>query len=527
MGKLLGQYCKLALPFVVNLSLLGSTNLCLAEEHKVSNIDSALFRFAAFKDAEVCSKVEVIQGKDKPEIVFPEEITNPAATCPDTYSWKVFLEGIRDEFWKNWAYDSYSWPEKPYRLCNSTEKPMEEQCCTVDAKVNPGYDDSSNPGIHCPYYPQDHAQPILGITQPSFKQHFSHPGSINLLESNDPGRTIRQAMAEVVYRNKPMWRYIFQNNFYNQTGLKKYFEAANTEMQHDAPYRVTNVAGVTANVEFPQGSVMFKGDWLHEEQMKKIFPNFNPQKARKEYITMEMTSSVGDNDANRFKPGIHYLLSMTMASKDLPNWLWFAIEHKDNLGRCDYTGCNDSFGYHSEKPKGIPYALRNFTAPHVKDDGLVESSPIFVLGKPYFSGEINPKLAEMMQAFGIGTMQDDNPMIPSVGDSGWNNYRLKGSQSEYTNTYGEATILGNSITEGGFVSTSSCLTCHVRASVNKYGKHGNPGGFVPIVDAIGYSQSPFGSPNPAWFMNYTENPSLLSAQFDYVWGILSAQPLEK
>ena len=46
-----------------------------------------------------------------------------------------------------------------------------------------------------------------------------------------------------------------------------------------------------------------------------------------------------------------------------------------------------------------------------------------------------------------------------------NDYRLKGAQVDFTDRTGRPTIVGNSITEAGFVSTSSCITCHAWASI--------------------------------------------------------------
>lgn len=512
----------------MGLTFMMSTEVLAEQERKPSVIDSALFRSAEFKDAELCSKVAVKTVQGRPEIIFPKAITNPAATCPDAYSWKVFLEAIRDEFWRNWAYDSYSWPAEPYRMCATGEDPLQNSCCSPDTKSNPGYEESENPGTHCPYYPGNYKNPVLGLTQTPLKQTVGHPGGVTFPKAkgvHNSGLIIRQSMAEVVYRNKPMWHYIFENNLYNKQGLGEYFNAANTQMSVDAPYHVSQVDGVKANVQFPQGSVMFKGDWLHEDRMKEVFPDFDPKKAQNEYITMKMISSVGDNDPGLFKPGIHYLVSLTIGSKDLPNWLWFTIEHKDNIGRCDYTGCNDSFGYQVEATEGISYAKENFMPPYVKSDGLPIARPVFVTNLQYPGGNINPTLRKMMDAFGIGISVKNSLDMPSLGDYAWQNYRLKGSQSTYVNNHGEATILGNSVTEGGFVQTSSCLTCHARASIDGKGNPGNDGGFIPNVDIAGYSQSPHGIPNPAWFMRYEENPSLLSAQFDFVWGILFAKDL--
>jgi hypothetical protein len=42
--------------------------------------------------------------------------------------------------------------------------------------------------------------------------------------------------------------------------------------------------------------------------------------------------------AGRLRPRDH------ISSKDIPNWIWATFEHVGNPGRCDYTGCNDSYG---------------------------------------------------------------------------------------------------------------------------------------------------------------------------------------
>ena len=54
---------------------------------------------------------------------------------------------------------------------------------------------------------------------------------------------IRQWMAEVVFRNKPMFDYLFENNLYNTDGLTDVFARASSAMQQGAPYRQQNAPG--------------------------------------------------------------------------------------------------------------------------------------------------------------------------------------------------------------------------------------------------------------------------------------------
>lgn len=68
-----------------------------------------------------------------------------------------------------------------------------------------------------------------------------------------------------------------------------------------------------------------------------------------------------------------------------------------------------------------------------------------------------------------------DPERPDIKDPAWKSYRLKGTQTQFTNFDGYPTILGSSINEGGFVNSASCISCHVQASVNADGGIGAPG----------------------------------------------------
>src|SRR5256885_12110082 len=54
--------------------------------------------------------------------------------------------------------------------------------------------------------------------------------------------------------------------------------------------------------------------------------------------------------------------------------------------------------------------------------------------------------------------------------------------TEFVTTTGLPTQLGNSITEQGFVPTSSCITCHARAAADSTGADAFPiAGFMPFL----------------------------------------------
>lgn len=476
-------------------------------------IDDSMFFKSEVKDAKTCELI-VQNG----EISFPKSVTNPAISCPDAFAWKKFLETIQSEFWTNWSYDTYTWPEKPYPLC--TEDAVDKSaCCDPDSTTNPGYDNKSNPGIHCPYIPENQLALNTNMKK-SFnvdsKKVSSH-GTI--MDKIDPGRVIRQEMAEIVYRNKPMVDYVFRNNLYNNEGLGTRFKMTVTSNANNAPYQAKNL-----NISFPVDSIMFKTDWIHEDDAKALGMN---QNKKNPYITRYIKSNIGDNDPGVFKKGLYYLVSITAASKDLPNWHWYAIEHVDNKGRCDYTGCNDSYGYMNMN-KNIPDGFaKNFIKPHTTSDNLKQASSIFVTGKRYDSGKINPSLAKVFKALGIGQKDDNDSHSISVGDNAWMSYRLKGTQTEFTTNHGINTVLGNSVTEGGFVNTSSCMTCHIQATVDS---EGHPAissiGFSSNLNLFGYNQSSKGTPSQSWFYRPgTTEP--IAVTTDFVWGILFSKPLDK
>ena len=178
------------------------------------------------------------------------------------------------------------------------------------------------------------------------------------------------------------------------------------------------------------------------------------------------------------------LVALHIMSKAVPNWTWATWEYVGNVGRCDYIGCKDAFGM-------LPQY--QYTAPNL---------PINQ-GYPSPNNQLSPALLQM-----LGTVGPE-----------WVNYRLKGSQIDFTDATGRATLVGNSITEAGFVQTSSCMTCHAQASVDSTGLFNQTLGFTPN------GQSTNGPLQPAWFYNTNSNPwTVTYFPIDFVWAIFDAQP---
>jgi hypothetical protein len=228
-------------------------------------------------------------------------------------------------------------------------------------------------------------------------------------------------------------------------------------------------------VDFPVDSIEVKANWVSITPAQKAKYHWNY-----------------DKDGN-----LYGLVAMHMTSKALPNWFWCTFEWVDNPGRCDFIGCKDCFG----------------TEPH-----LIASNTKTV-GTTYPGGTFTPELLEMFQKNGF------------TGDWGneWKNYRLKGSQTDYTDATGRPILLGNSVTEGGFVQTASCMTCHARAAVNTNGNNSFPffgqSAGLPLESQTAIQfQTQFttynGVPDPNWFYTFTSNGTTqVNMQTDFVWAI--------
>jgi hypothetical protein len=263
-----------------------------------------------------------------------------------------------------------------------------------------------------------------------------------------PGATEDQP-SEEVRRNQTTFNFIVCNKLHTRAGLRIAFAAGQP-------------------ISFPPDSIEVKANWVPAGNRSPSEYHINTASDKKSYA----------------------LVSMHIISKQVPNWTWATFEHKDNLDRCDFIGCHDSFGA-------------------VVQDVDAHKPP----GGKYDPCTKTPALKKLFADAGLPAK--------------WENYCLKGSQVEFVTSTGVPTLLGNSVTESGFVDTSSCMTCHSRASVNAMGRDSQGAGFVappiPAVCPDGAQAlcSPNGAPNPAWFW---ANPgqadgSRLALQTDFVWSV--------
>lgn len=542
-----------------------------AEDGRSANqIDYASYFSADIRDAEECSMTY-----EKGEFVFPKQVSNPALTCPDMFSWKLYMKVIQDQFWSHWADETQNWPAAPYRLCVNGGKPGKD-CCVPGA--------SNNPQDHCPVFPgEQHSKGLKKLTRsnlaaaselargvdllriglPSIIEHANDisvdpdamldmriekheikstpdcPSSVtsNLVPKDyeSIGRVIRQTNAELTVRNKPFHDYLFENNLYNATGVMEVFTRNATNLtRSNAPYHLPNQSAdatqkkaVLARIDLPSDAIMIKSNWLHEKLAEQLGVANDPDHP---YIAKHMATSLNDPNTGEscLWYGKHYLMAFHISSKDIPQWVWTTFEHVKLPGRCDITGCNDSFGYKSAD-KLPPGVADNFVAPHVKSDGLNSSSKVFDRDKLYAVEQVRPELGKLFSTTGIGQGASTSEAEPDPEDRAWLSYRLKGSQVDFTDLEGRRTLLGNSITEAGFMDGSSCVSCHSRAGIHVTAD-GKPNFFklsvfINSLSDYGYAKSADGIPNKNWFHDSDMPPALDVLQTDFVWGFLFAKEI--
>jgi hypothetical protein len=208
-------------------------------------------------------------------------------------------------------------------------------------------------------------------------------------------------VGEETRRNKATFDFIVKNNLFTRDGLRAY----------------------NKTITFPADSIEVKANWVPVSQLADFLGSSGAPVDASLYH-LNTTTENGQR--------VQYaLVSFHVISKMVPNWTWATFEHKNNPGRCDYIGCTDSFG--ATPPFATPHGLRT-PGPGKQYPDCVKTPALTAL---FATGSIDPKFA---------------------------NYCLKGSQTDFTDATGVPTRVGNSVTEGGFVATASCISCHGRAA---------------------------------------------------------------
>ncbi|WP_223787525.1 hypothetical protein [Marinicella meishanensis] len=487
-----------------------------------TGIDQAMYFKSHVRDAANCQDALQVSRKK----MHFEGIQNPAMACPDAFAWTQFMNAVTAEFWQNWATDQQIWVAKPKAYCADAK---DSDCCELNPKTGKtNYRGNASGGnSHCPLYPES----MGGIQLTVFADEHElspHIASQARHLDDDVSRIARDTEAEIVYHNLPFFNYSVTQDLYHTNGLIDLYKREQFQAQQQAPQRPSG-----QGVSYPQSAIMFKVDFISEEVMTILGyisdhdndPSTPPNNAEHPYITM----MIKNPESGELKT--HYLVAVTGASKALPNWHWYAFEHVDNIGRCDYIGCNDSYGFQYSVEVNMPDGSQQAVMSHYippKQTTIELGDNLFVRNEKYPSADMTEQLADLFKAMGVGQgpvthVTEQNPM-PKVNSAAWQSYRLKGTQTTFYNNDGTPVHMGASVTEGGFVNTASCMSCHVQAGANAQGPNGNTVGGTMNLSLDGINKVTNGAPEAAVFFQ-PGTVTLNTARTDFVWGVLNASPL--
>lgn len=217
-------------------------------------------------------------------------------------------------------------------------------------------------------------------------------------------------------------------------------------------------------MDFPPDTIEVKAEWLPVSELE-AWNGVTREEAASLYYVNE--AQFGDERVPVALVALHII------TKLVPNWTWATFEHWKNPGRCDDTGCRDAFG--AAEPAVAAHAI-----PNRAYDRCVPSA---ALRRLFVEAAIAPV---------------------------WQNYCLKGTQTDFITTTGEPVRLGNSVAEtinaGVPHGRSSCMTCHAEAA---FDRNGNPAMAEPQI----------GAPQPSWFIGSGSRDDPQYRQADFVWAI--------
>lgn len=248
-------------------------------------------------------------------------------------------------------------------------------------------------------------------------------------------------VGEEVRRDRPSFDYLVSNGLWSTAGLAKFYTTK-------------------AAVAFPNNSLQIKADWIPVATLATWLNK--PQS----FITQNFYTA--NAVATKGGPSVAYAMTsmhLSVKTAAFPEWVWANFENAYTPGRCDQTGCSDSFGA---------------TVPKVP------------AGKAWSQYGACTKPAALL-----------NMMTSAKVAAVFGNYCLTGTQTTY-GTATNPTLLGSPIIEplnaGVPMSASSCISCHAGASFNAQGQPNfNIGGVGPQKPPAGYTG------------------------YDFMWGLLGAQ----
>lgn len=179
---------------------------------------------------------------------------------------------------------------------------------------------------------------------------------------------------------------------------------------------------------------------------------------------------------------LYGLTALHLVSKVLPAWFWATFEHVDNPSLADGEGW--------QLPSNDRFSCR-------------------------------------------GEAADCNREPRGIGLEGtvWRNYRLRGTLTRFADAANRPLLLANSELEAGLQHSSSCITCHSRASI---GLAAGAPLRLPIFDSSDDGPAPtlptrrgfVGLPRADWFEGSDAGgqPRPRFQALDFVWSLSKAQP---
>lgn len=247
-------------------------------------------------------------------------------------------------------------------------------------------------------------------------------------------------VGEEVRRDRASFDYMVANNLWSKAGLA-------------AMYPTSQV------VQFPDGALEIKADWIPVATLAAWL------KQQESFVSDNFYTSTATIDGSTVT---YAMTSMHVSLKlaGFPDWVWADFENAYTPGRCDQTGCSDSFGAVTQKVPANAQPWQQYKS----------CQPTLALKALFSSKKVGSVFA---------------------------NYCLTGTQTTFGTTK-NPTLLGSPIVEplnaDVPLNVSSCISCHAGASFDAKGLSG------PVSEALG--------PNsvPAGYKGY-----------DFMWGVLFAK----
>ncbi len=250
-------------------------------------------------------------------------------------------------------------------------------------------------------------------------------------------------VGEEVRRDRASFDYMVKNGLWSTPGLTKFYASNGT-------------------VAFPANSLQVKADWIPVATLATWLSK--PQR----FVTQNFYTASAV--ATKGGPSVAYAMTsmhVSVKTAAFPNWIWANFENAYTPGRCDQTGCTDSFGAQVPKVAANAKAWGQY--------GACAKSP--ALGQMMSAGKLAPQFA---------------------------NYCMTGTQTSYGSA-ANPTLLGSPIIEplnaNVPLAQSSCISCHYNAAFNQTGtpNFAHIGGIGPQKLAPGFKQ------------------------YDFMWGLLGAK----